>query len=92
SHLELGSVGSIKNRILYEANTQTSSEFYFGEYCVSLQQEDTHSLEYNLVGQSVSYQTNPSKCFIGLPSLVAIDEAGQQKPIANTQLRWRNTM
>nr|WP_319556256.1 STY4851/ECs_5259 family protein [uncultured Vibrio sp.] len=92
SHLELGSVGSIKNRILYEANTQTSSEFYFGEYCVSLQQEDTHSLEYNLVGQSVSYQTNPSKCFIGLPSLVAIDEAGQKTPIANTQLRWRNTM
>ncbi|WP_282178239.1 STY4851/ECs_5259 family protein [Vibrio nereis] len=92
SHIKQGSVGRIQDRVLYEVNAQTDTECYFGEYCVSLQQEGLQSLEYNLVGQSVSYQTNPSKCFIGVPSLVAIDETGQHNKIANTQLRWRNTM
>ncbi|MCG6399331.1 STY4851/ECs_5259 family protein [Vibrio fluvialis] len=92
SNLKLASVGQIKDRILYEANAQIGTEFYFGEYCVSLQQEGAQLLEYNLVGQSISYQTNPSKCFVGVPNLVAIDETGQQKVIASTQLRWRNTI
>ncbi|MGF1746540.1 STY4851/ECs_5259 family protein [Vibrio minamisatsumaniensis] len=92
SHPTLVTIGHINGRVLYDVNTQTEAEFYFDEYCVSLDREGVQPLEFNLVGQPVPYQTNPSKCFIGVPSLVAIDENGQQSAIPNTQLRWRNTM
>nr|VVV06339.1 hypothetical protein AW0309160_03829 [Aliivibrio wodanis] len=92
SHPKLGTVGRINGRLVYDVNAQIGSEFYFDEYCVSLERESAQSLEFNLVGQPVPYKTNPSKCFIGVPNLVVVDENGQQSEIPNTQLRWRNTM
>ena len=77
SHPTLARVGHISGRVLYDVNTQVDREFYFNAYCVSLEREDGASLEFNLVGQAIPYQANPSKCFIGVPSLVAIDENGQ---------------
>lgn len=92
SHSTLATAGLMNGRVLYDVNTQIGTEFYFDDYCVSLEQEDGKSLEFNLVGKAIPYQTTPRKCFIGVPSLIAIDENGQQSQLPNTQLRWRNTM
>ncbi|CAM3140523.1 STY4851/ECs_5259 family protein [Vibrio neptunius] len=92
SHPNLEPIGKFNDRILFDVTSQIGSQFYFEEYCVSLEQQSEQYIEFNLVGQSVPYQTNPSKCFLGVPNLVSIDENGQKTVVARNQLRWRNTV
>ncbi|EGQ7705180.1 STY4851/ECs_5259 family protein [Vibrio cholerae] len=87
-------IGYAGERTLVAIGSQDGepTEHWFAGHCISLMQDDSHSLEYSLVGQTLVYQTNPSKCFLGMPELIAIDQRGNQSKVASSQLRWRNTL
>lgn len=86
-------LGKLGDRTLVEVGPKGGepSEHWFADHCISLMQHESSSFEYSLVGQSLGYQTNPTKCFLGMPELIAIDKHGNQSKVASSQLRWRNT-
>ncbi len=64
---------------------------YSFNYCdVVLGCADKNQCEYAWQGEELPYQTLPTKCYIGKPSLLAVSLQGVQQLIPKEKLRWHH--
>ncbi|WP_254867862.1 STY4851/ECs_5259 family protein [Vibrio campbellii] len=86
SHPTLAKVGHINGRVLYDVNTQIDTEFYFDAYRVSLGREGVQPLEFNLVGQAIPYQANPSRCIARSIAVLMRNQLAEKLGINNDEI------
>ncbi|MBY6093963.1 STY4851/ECs_5259 family protein [Ferrimonas balearica] len=76
-------------RSLYRIDS--TSELIVGDYLLRFGTDGVEALEYTLSGKAFGFETIPTKTFIGLPDVVAINDKGVKKVFPRHQLRWRNS-
>ena len=74
------------NRDLYLL--EQIGQYNINEYSIELGKENTGCYEYVWQGDEVSYQTIPSKCYLGKPHLISLSNDGQRESIATNNVMW----